>query len=392
MPTFRPKMAAAFGAIRHSRARHKLIYGGAGSGKSWAAAQHIILRCLAERGHAILVVRKVARTLRGSVFKRILAAAAAMGVSGMMHSTVNPLEIYFPATDSYILFAGVDDPEKLKSIHKVTSIWVEEGTELREEDYEELNRRMRGAAPGLKEIIMTFNPISTYSWIYRRWWVNNLPCFKLHTTYLDNPFLDDEDRHELEIQIHINPAAYQVYTKGEWGTPEGRVYRPFREAPPPDPVTVRETWYGLDFGFTNSYTALLKAELDSYDLIHFTELVYERGLIPSDLATRMDELGINYEDEIWADPSQPGSIVELRRKGFNVRPAINKVTEGINKVIQYRPRLRVADTNINIKRENALYCYKKDKDGHWLNDPVKSHDHAMDAIRYAVMMYARRND
>lgn len=392
MARIRPQMVEAFASLRSAGERHKLVYGGAGSGKSWAVAQHFILRCLQERGHTILVVRKVARTLRGSVYKRILAAADRMGVGHLLEATVSPMEIHFPRTGSTIIFAGVDDPEKLKSIHEVTSIWIEEGTELSEADYEELNRRMRGPAPGRKEIIITFNPISTYSWIYRRWFVNSLPCFKLHTTYRDNPFLDEEDRAELEMQININLAAYLVYALGLWGTPEGRVYRPFIEAPPPDPVTVRETWYGLDFGFTNSYTALLKAQLDSYDNIHLTELVYERGLIPSDLGAKMLEFGVNFEDEIWADPSQPGSIVELRRMGFNVRPAINKVTEGINKVIKYHHRIRVADTNINIKKENALYCYKKDKDGEWLNDPLKSHDHAMDACRYAIVMYAKRHE
>lgn len=378
----------AFCPMLESDERHKLVFGGAGSGKSYAAALYFLLRCLQERGHSILVVRKVAATLRQSVYYRMLLVAREAGLGHLLRCTLSPMEIRIERTGSLIMFVGIDDPEKLKSINSVTSAWVEEGTELTVDDYNEINRRMRGDTPGRKEIVTTFNPISTYHWIYRRWFVQSSPCLKLHTTYRDNPYIDEAYKAELEADIELNPAAYEVYTLGKWGTPEGRVFQPFAEADPPDPSTVKETFYGLDFGFSNSYTALLRIEV-ARDQWHVTEMVYERGLTTADFVARMVELGVRPNDSIYADPSEAQQIHEIWQRNFNIAPAFNRVKDGINAVIENRHRIRTFGGNANFNKETALYRYKKDKHGDWLNEPEKQNDHLMDALRYAIFTHTQ---
>jgi phage terminase large subunit len=370
--------------------RHKLPYGGAGSGKSWAVAQHFLVRGLMERGNAFLVTRKVAATLRGSCFYRILNVARASGLDRYIRSTVNPLEIRIPSTDTLFIFVGMNDPEKLKSIDRVTSVWNEEGTELEERDYDETNRRLRGPTPGRKEVITTFNPISTFHWINRRFFIDNNPCLKLKTTYKDNPFIDEAYKAELEADAIINPAAYRVYTLGEWGTPEGRVYNPFKDALLlPAPSQIRDTFYGLDFGFSNSYTCLLRVDVYQ-DCFYVSELIYAKGLTTAELAELMRNLRVRQNDPVYSDPSEAQQIEELHREGFNMKPAGNKVKPGIDCVLQNHGRILTHGGNINFNREVATYCYKQDKHGEYLNDPIKQRDHAMDALRYAIYSHLHR--
>jgi phage terminase large subunit len=383
--------AQAYVPYFDSTARYCLVYGGAGSGKSYAVAQRHILRCLSEPGHRILVVRKVARTLRQSVYQQCLDVLRDMGLGGYAVTSVSPLRIHFPATASEMIFAGVDDPEKLKSIAGITSIWIEEATEVTRNDFDQLDYRIRGEMPHHKQVTLTFNPVSIYSWLYESFIAAPYPnSYLLRTTYHDNPFLAPEDRAMMESKAHTNPAYYRVYTLGEWGTPEGLIYPEFIHAPYPDARSIKETLYGLDFGFTSSATALMRLDVCNDETIHLTEQLYVTGWTNSDLIRHMQTLNIDRNSFIYADAAEPQRIVELQRAGFMVVPAHKDVMDGINAVREVHHLLRTRPENINFNREAALYSYKQDRNGRWLDDPVKDNDHLMDALRYAVFSHTRR--
>ena len=148
--------------------RHLVLVGGAGSGKSIFAGRKILERITSETGHRILVCRKIARTLRESCFRQLIEQIR-------LHYDYNAFKInrtdmlitYLP-NNSQILFAGLDDVEKLKSIYHVTGIWIEEGSELAENDYNQLNIRLRGKTSHYKQMITTFNPVDINHWLKRR--------------------------------------------------------------------------------------------------------------------------------------------------------------------------------------------------------------------------------
>ena len=122
--------------------------------------------------------------------------------------------IYLP-TGSQIIFSGLDDVEKLKSIEGITSIWIEEATELLQEDFEQLDLRLRGDQGVLKQITLTFNPISEQHWIKKVFFdSDDYKAFKLKTTYLDNDFIDKEYRDVLENKKYNNPKFYNIYCRG----------------------------------------------------------------------------------------------------------------------------------------------------------------------------------
>jgi len=120
-----------------------------------------------------------------------------------------------------ILFRGLDDVEKLKSITfpkgELTDIWVEEATEVQEKDLDQLNLRLRGGKMP-KQIVISFNPINVNHWLKRRFFDDRpTNCTVLHTTYHDNRFLEAEYIAELEKYKTIDPYYHTVYALGQWG-------------------------------------------------------------------------------------------------------------------------------------------------------------------------------
>ena len=169
--------------------RVEVYYGGAGSGKSVFIAQKIILKALKGK-RKILVVRKVQRTLRESCFSLIKSIISDIGILKRCKVNETNLTINLP-NGSILLFKGIDDSEKIKSITDITDIWIEEATELNFNDYTQLDLRLRANSPNL-QIILSFNPISKANWCYLNFFKENKNnTFILHTTYKANKFLPD---------------------------------------------------------------------------------------------------------------------------------------------------------------------------------------------------------
>lgn len=201
-----------------SKHRYLVLKGGAGSGKSIAAVQKIILRVTTERGHRILCVRKVATTIRNSMYQLIIDKLVEYGI--FSEFVINKQEMRFThtPTGNEILCSGMDDPEKIKSIAGITSVWCEEATELDELDFNQLELRVRGETDNYKQFIITFNPISDQHWLKRRFFdAPDDEVYILHTTYKDNSFLDKDYIHHLTERVKSNANLYKVYVLGEWG-------------------------------------------------------------------------------------------------------------------------------------------------------------------------------
>ena len=200
--------------------RFLVLKGGGGSGKSIFAGRKVLERVTSEPGHRYLVCRKVAKTLRESCFKQLRAQAyeyypdavdyIPRGESGDMYMRFR--------NGSVILFTGLDDVEKLKSIYNVTGIWIEEASELNEGDFNQLDIRLRGETTYYKQIILTFNPISITHWLKRRFFDRRDERATVHeSTYKDNRFLDEEAVRTLESFRDTDEYYYMVYCLGQWG-------------------------------------------------------------------------------------------------------------------------------------------------------------------------------
>lgn len=200
--------------------RYLVLMGGGGSGKSVFTAQKIIVRMLTEKKHRFLILRKVAKTLRESVFTEIKNVISRWGLQKLFKipkGTSSELHISC-VNGNEILFAGLDDVEKLKSISGITSVWMEEASECTPEDFRQLDIRLRGRTQNYKQFMITFNPIDINHWLKKEFFDQPKPnATTLHTTYKNNKFLDEEAIRVLEAFKETDPYFYQVYALGEWG-------------------------------------------------------------------------------------------------------------------------------------------------------------------------------
>lgn len=199
--------------------RYIVLYGGAGSGKSVFAAQRLIVRMMRKKLCNVLVVRKVGDTNRTSTFALMRQVISRWGLYSLFDIT--DLRIVCKITGNECIFKGLDDPEKIKSVTfakgELTDIWIEEASEITEEDFNQLDIRLRGK--GIHgQITLSFNPVNILHWLKKRFFDKKEPrAVTLKTTYRDNLHLDEDYKKTLEGYKTTDPYYYQVYCLGQWG-------------------------------------------------------------------------------------------------------------------------------------------------------------------------------
>ena len=210
----------AFLPLFFDKSRFLVMKGGGGSGKSIFAGRKVLERVTTEPGHRFLVCRKVEKTLRESCFEQLKGQARKFypdkikkipeGKNSAMYMTFK--------NGSEIIFCGLDNVEKMKSIFDITGIWIEEPSEIDEGDLHQLDIRLRTDFPYYAQIILTFNPISITHWLKKRFWDMPDERATVHeSTYKDNRFLIPEARKTLEAFKERDPYYYMVYCLGQWG-------------------------------------------------------------------------------------------------------------------------------------------------------------------------------
>jgi len=396
-------------SVLDDRKRYLILYGGAGAGKSHFACQKILCRTIEEEGHRFLIIRKVARTLRQSVFQLFIDYINKWELTQEFKVNKTDMTITFESNGNMILFCGVDDPQKLKSIEGITGIWIEEAFELYLVDFQELDRRLRGISHTYMQIILTYNPILKSNWTYKRFFSgltkeDEEDITKLMTTYKDNIFISEDKAYKKLLESYTGNMR-TVFTLGEYGMLENAIYTNWSMIDD-DKFPDEEVICGLDFGFINP-NCLLKIAVDMEQKeIYVDELIYKKYQTTPQLAKEMNQLKLN-DYKIIGDSEAPEKIEELkdwyykeeavngetgRKKRIyeeNGFPYIEPCKKGKGSVIagiDYLQQFKIYITrsSVNVKKEIESYQRKKTKDGDVLEEPEKGLDHAMDCIRYVM--------
>jgi phage terminase large subunit len=377
-------------------ARTQVFYGGSSSGKSWFLAQRCILDVLAG-GRNYLVCRQVARTIRSSVFQQVERVIREAGLLG--YFTINKSDAIITCENGYqIIFAGLDDVEKIKSIVPavgvITDIWVEEATETERGDVKDLYKRQRGGDESTKKrMTLSFNPILQSHWIYKEHfegigWADDQ---KEHadgdlsiqkTTYKDNRFLTSQDIHDLENER--DKYRYDVYTLGNWGILGHVIFTNWRVedlSGMADQFTNHR--YGLDFGFSVDPSALWVAHYDKpHKRIYVYKELYQRGLTNDLLAVELKNMiGTGY---VVCDSAEPKSIAELQGYGIAASPAAkgkDSVLFGYQWLQQQE--IIIDKSCVNTKMEISTAHWLEDAGGNAILKPSGVNDHLIAAGRYA---------
>jgi phage terminase large subunit len=379
-----------------NHARIQIFYGGSSSGKSVFLAQRTVYD-LIRGGRNYLICRAVARTIKRSVFAEIKKVIINWGM--LAEFKINETDLTITCMNGYqIIFAGLDDIEKLKSITPargvVTDIWVEEATEAQPGDIKQLLKRQRGGEQDIpKRLTMSFNPILQSHWIYEEYfsgisWTDKQTEYKSDslsiqkTWYIHNRFLTPDDVRDLENES--DSYYFNVYTLGNWGVLGNVIFTNWSVEDLSgmlDQFTSRRN--GLDFGFSSDPAAVSRSHYDRMrKTIYIFGELYELGLTNDVLAGDVKKLC--GEDIITCDSAEPKSIAELKRYGVRAAPA-KKGKDSILFGIQWLQQQKIViDAKcIHTKNEFLQYKWKEDKNGDAIRQPVEHSNHIIDATRYA---------
>lgn len=411
------KSNSIFARVYNSTFRHITAHkyerytftGGRASCKSSFISLVIVILIVMFPNYNALIIRKTANTLRRSVFEQIVWAINKLGLAGRFKipkSQTAALPITYTRKDGrtqYIIFAGSDDPEKLKSIKVAQGyfaiLWVEEKTEFKPQELQ--NIKISALRGGDKYYIFeSFNPPSA-----NRHWCNaearqdDPNRLVIHTTYEDIPreWLGDAILHDIEQTKKNNPKAYEnIYLGIATGTGRNIFENITLREITDDEIGKFDYFYnGVDFGYYPDPFAFVamsynekEARLYIFDelflLKHGNYEAYEA------LKKHMDEHGQDIAtDRITADSAEPKSIADFRKFGADMRGAIKgrgsleagfKWLQSLNEIVIDPKRApHAAD-------EFTLYEYEIDKrTGEIMTGyPQGQPDHALAATRYAL--------
>ena len=384
---------------------NQIYYGGSSSGKSYFLGQKIALDNLA--GVNWLVCRNVASTMRNSVFNEVMKAISNMGLMQYYKINRSDMVITNLLNEKQILFTGLDNPEKVKSVTPINGvierIFIEEATEIKYGAYKQLTKRLRGESVHSKSVIMAFNPILKSHWIYReffREWQDDQKSYEnmhygatdtkegtslciLKTTYKDNLFLTADDRELLENET--DPYFYQVYTLGNFGILGNVIFKNWRVTDLSEQKEQFDHIYcGIDFGYSNDPNAIIKVHLDkTRKKIYVFDEWYQAGMSDDELVRVCGEMvGNQY---VICDSAEPKTIDYLVNNGIRAVAAV-KGADSINRGIRWLQGYEIIiDVQCqNFKNEIEQYHWAEDKQGNAMAKPVDANNHLIDALRYAL--------
>jgi len=277
---------------------------------------------------------------------------------------------YHYKNGSYIELFGLEDESKARGPGR-DILFINEANLIKKPLYDQLAMRTTSTQ------FLDWNPADFLSWVYEL--ADNPKNKRIHSTYKNNlSNLSQNQINTIESYKDLpDDFWWKVYGLGERGASKELIYTSWKqvnELPGKGDVV-----YGLDFGY-NHPCVLVKVEYYEGS-VYIEEKIYQSGLTITDLAAKMKSLCLG-NAIIYADHAEPKSIEELRRYKFNVKEADKDVWNGILKV----KSLSVYYTynSKNIHNERLSYKWKTNSNNDIIEEPVKSNDDAMDAIRYAI--------
>lgn len=411
-----------------------LLIGGYGSGKSYNTALKIHLKLLQEKRTA-LVVRNVYDTIRDScykLFKEIISSMDQLDTDGgkgrKIVFKVSPMEIIYP-NGSSIIFRGLDKVEKVKSIHNVSIVWIEECSEIKFDAYMELIGRVRSYGNTL-HFLLTCNPVGIENWVYSTFFIKQdkdgkdiiiqdpeefykkrtvvrkdsqgRHIYYHHSVVDDNPFINKEYVQNLESIKALDKQLWLVSRWGRFGVAGLKVLPRFVVAH--DPVKFKEAIYnipsrfhffGCDFGFEESYNALVSCCVDDTNKILYIYNEVYMNQITDDLFSRRDDVrevdkkAKRLHKQIICDSAEPKTIKYYKQQGFSVMRCTKYAGSRLeNTKKMKRFRMIVCSPNCkNAVRELSTLTYKKDSQGNVIYDEFNIDSHIFSALWYALDRY-----
>lgn len=327
-----------------------------------------------ETGNVFTIVRKTFPTLKFSVMRDFFEILINNDLYDPRNH--NKSESTYNLNGNLFEFMSMDQPQKKRG-SKRQYLFLNEANELSLEDWVQLVIRTE------KQVFLDYNPSMDEHWIYDVV-IPRKDCTFIQSTYLDNlDFLPEEIIEEIENLKGFDDNYWRIYGLGLPGKLKGMIFENWDivDQIPEDPKWMA---YGLDFGFSNDPTALVKVTLSGGEL-WLEEMIYSRGMTNQDIAEKMQSFGLSWTDDVIAD-NQPKCIFEIRKEGFSVQATFkgkDSILAGLD--IMKRYKIHILNSSLNLIREFKNYKWKEDMAGKSTNVPIDKFNHGIDAIRYVCL-------
>ena len=383
-----------------------LITGGRGSGKSFNAST-FIERLTFEMTEAEKIVHQI-------LYTRYTMVSAGMSIIPEMMEKIDldgttkyfkttKTDIVNKMTKSRIMFRGIktssgNQTAKLKSIQGITTFVCDEAEEwTNEEEFDKIMLSIR--KKGIQNrIIIIMNPCDSNHFIYKKYIENTHKLVEIdgvqvqvsthpnvlhiHTTYQDNlNNLSPEFLKEVEDMKVSNPEKYAHVVIGRWAdVAEGAVFKKWgivKEFP----TWAKKVALASDWGYTNDPSTGIRCGIVD-NRLYVDELFYETGMLTNAIAEKLKPWGL----KVYGDSADPRLIQEIKNRGVNIYPVDKfpgSIKAGIDKI--HEMELFVTERSYHIIEELRKYVWDKDKDGHYINEPVDAWNHCIDPIRYYIL-------
>lgn len=374
--------------------RFIIMVGSSRSGKTYSIIQWLITQCLqTDKPKRVLVCRSKRTWLKLTAFtdfKEILTNQFDM----WDERCLNKVDLTYILNGCEWIFLGLDNESGVKKSQglKCDYLFLNECIDMSYDQFRQVTLRNTG------KVIMDLNPnCNAAHWLWKNV-ANRDKSIVIKSTYKDNPFLSEQEIENIECyeptpeniaRGTADITFWKIYGLGEMAVVTGLVYQNKRYIScfP----TEADYVYGLDFGYTNDPTTLIKVAKYKGEL-YLDEMFYKRGLVnlkndvQDSIHSEFERLRINKKVPIYCDGAEPKTIEDLRNVGYNligVTGANKAILPGIQVVKKYK--LSIVDSSMNIINEVDNYKWKESKDGTPTNEVVDKFNHGMDAIRYAAV-------
>ena len=367
------------------RTRHLMIMGSAGSGKTIFACTKTILYALEFPGARIGVFRQTLPSLKKTAWKEIRELLLDYGISHKENKSDGVITF---DNGSTIEFIPLDSDEKIRSLN-MDFIYVEQAEEISLDAFTELDLRIRHkiSKENWGQMLLVVQPGRRTHWLYKLFYqlkADDDDYRKEHFSYLDNPYLPEEQKKVYEDLKETDPDKYRTHTLGEWITDSKQIFTSNWSVGHP-----RDTFSfytgGIDWGWNSPACFLLCGWYD--EVCYVLGEVYRTEMTNSEFLSRIKDLlsvhnlGFGDLDAVYCDSADPEKIEVFYQNGLNTYPSVKNVQAKISTTRE--TRIVIDDSCENLIRELPEYEWKKNRNGEIMDEPVKENDHAVDALCYA---------
>lgn len=398
--------APHFYALHRDIVRHGHTYywleGGRGSTKSSEISLEIPQLIIKNPECHAVVLRKIGNTIKNSVYPQMQWGIDALGLTDKFRFKTSPHEITYKKTGQKILFFGVDDPQKIKSIKLpfgyVGICWIEELDQFTGmEEIRNLNQSLLRGGPIFWEFCSFNPPKSQNNWVNEEKLFDDPDRLVHHSTYLGVPreWLGDRFFEDAEKLKARNETAYRHEYLGEVTGTGGAVFENVEDMAMSAELVGNfdRLYYGLDFGFAVDPLAYVAMYYDAKreDLYIFDEL-YRQKMTNSQAAK---SIKLRAKDSrILADAAEPKSIAEMAGFGLRISGA-RKGPDSIDfgmRWLQNRAHIYIDKRRCpNTYKEFVAYEYERNKDGQFISAYPDANNHSIDAVRYGLSEVMNRD-